>query len=207
MLLLLSLLAVLMTVAGWLGMLMEARLVAICVVGLTGPVIAIWSLFYTAECRRLQRSEPSLLSPVRTSLMGGTTLGAAIAILSVTVAVLGPIVGLTGIWHKKLPESIPLLLWLALLTPMSLLALLQSLGAKSSAEDVPVTDEMMAQIQGKAAFRTLVVENALLLACIIGTGIAGCSREVTFTAFYAIIPFGIFYYIGSCHRQCRRMVA
>lgn len=207
MLLLLSLLSVLMTAAGWLALFMEARLVTIGVVASTGPIIAIWSLFYTAECRRLQRGEPSPLSPVGAALTGGTALGIAIAILSVTVAVLGPIVGLTGIWHKKLPEITPLLLWLAVLTPWSLLALLQSLGASSGSEDVRVTDEMMAQIQGKAAFRALVAENALLLACIIATGIAECSREITFTAFYALMPFGVFYYIGSCHRQCRRMVA
>ena len=208
MLRILSALSLVMTIAAWVALFVGARIALIALIATTGPVIAVWSLFYMAEYRRLERGEPSLLGAAQASLLAGGKRRVAIPVLGAIVGVLGPVVGITtGVWFQRLSESTIFWLWLALLTPLSLLVCLQSLGTSQRLAAAPLTDEMLEQIRGRAAFRTLVFENVLLVACIVGTGIAKCPREVTYTVFYGLLLAGVVHFVVSYQRECRRMVA
>ena len=201
----LSVLAVLIAMAAWVALLAHARAVLIILIASTGPVIALWSVFFRAEWRRL--GKPMLSGWLGSRSTVGRRKAAIIGALSVTVGVLGPIVGLTGIWHERLAESTVLLLFVIISTPWSVLNLLCSLSLTARPAGRQLTDEMMEQLKGKAAFRTLIFQNILLMACIVVTGMARCSTEITLTAFYALFMAGIVFFVFSYNWEWRRMGA
>ena len=201
----LSVLAVLMIVAAWVAMLAHAPKALIMLIAFTGPVMALWTLFFMWKWRRL--GKPVLFSWRGRSSMVANWKAAVIGALSIAVGVLGPVVGLTGIWHERFSEPTELLLPLIVLTPWSVLNLLYSLSLTARPTGRPLTDEMMEQLKGKAAFRTLAFQNALLMACIMVTGVTRCSLAVALTVFYVLFLAGMAFFVISYSREWRRMAA
>ena len=202
-----SALAVVMTAAGWCAVAANARATQIILVALTGPVVALWTVFYMVERRRVERGESSMVFSVELAAQAGPKRAAVIRRLGVAVGVISPVFGLLGIWHAEVSGSMALVLWLLMLTPMSMMICLASFATTRRTPAPHLDDEMMEQIRGRAAMKTLMVENVLMMACIVAAGVASLSLRATLTLFYILFLVGIAHFSLSCQRELRKMVA
>ena len=202
----LSALSVVMTAAGWCAVAADIRAAQIVLVSLTGPVVAVWTLLYMLKRRRLARGEPSLLWSAEFGAQAGPKQTVLVRGLGVAAGVIGPVVGLLGIWHAQVSESTIVVLWFLVLTPVSLMACLASFTMVRRGPARQLDDEMMDHVRGRAAMRTLMVQSVLLMGCIIAAGMASLSLRATLTLFYVLFLVGIAHFSFGCQRELRKMV-
>jgi hypothetical protein len=203
----LSVLAVATSAAAWIALIVGARVVMICLTACIGPVIGLWTPFFMVKLRRL--GNPPLMDPLepRSIITGRRAL--LIRTLGIAVAVLGPALAFYGIWFTRLPSlrQAICLLTLVLLTLWAVDTLLLSLSISVLPVTPQLPDEMLEQLQGRAARMALWVENVLLILCVVLTGFFNCSREVMATVFMALFLVGMSVFMIGYERGRRKMVA
>jgi len=203
----LSVLAVVMSAAGWVALLAGARSVMICLIAWTGPVIALWTPFFMAKLRRL--GNPPLMDPLEPRTIIRGRRASLIRALGITGAVLGPALGFYGFWFWKVPRLMPvtILLFLVLLTLISCYILLLSVSVTARPITPQLSDEMMEQLKGKAAVSAFQFMSILFIPCVVLAGVWNCSREVMATVLMALWLASQLVFKISYYRERRKMVA
>ena len=203
----LSVLAVAMTAAAWVALVVGAHAAMIWLTASVGPVIALWVPFFTARLRQL--GNPPIVDALEPRAIITGRRARVIRILGITGAVLGPAIGFYGFWFSKLPQLLPtvMLLVLVLLTVVSCHTLLVSISITARPITPQLADEMMEQIKAKAGLAAFHFLSILLVLCVVLTGFWNCSREVTASVMMGLWLASQGVFRISCHLERRKMIA